>query len=162
MCLIKCSDFIDILFYPGILIFSGRCTFGNSEYIIRGIWYNIFFNVTYLTFSCFSTTKNIQNMKDHKINQTSVNTFDTKSSRNRHVTVRNPDPIAPFCGRRNGDFCYSFKLTAPLSNRPNGFCHRILTHTVRCGFDGIFSVRFGAVEINQESYGAGWCGFQTL
>ena len=54
-------------------------------------------------------------------------------------------------------FFYGFKLTAPLSNRSNGFWHRILTHTVRCGFDGIPTVRFGAAFRYCESYGAVRC-----
>ena len=46
---------------------------------------------------------------------------------------------------------YGFKLNLPLRNRSNGFWHRILTHTVRYGFDVFPTVRFGAVLINQES-----------
>ena len=33
---------------------------------------------------------------------------------------------------------------------------------MRCGFDGIPTVRFGAVLGNRESYGAVPCGFQIL
>ena len=65
---------------------------------------------------------------------------------------------------------YRFKLTAPLSNRSNVS----LMHTVPCGFDGIPTVRFGAVcrnrnttvrfdvvlQIDVLSYGAVRCGFQ--
>ena len=40
---------------------------------------------------------------------------------------------------------YGLKLTAPLNNRSNGFG---LMHKVRCGFDGIPTVRFGAVLRN--------------
>ena len=35
-------------------------------------------------------------------------------------------------------------------------------HTVRCGFDGIPTVRYGAVLRNRESFGAVRCGFQIL
>ena len=46
-------------------------------------------------------------------------------------------------------FVYGFKQTAPKRKPSN--CSFGLMHTVRCGFDGIPTVRFGAVR----------CGFKN-
>ena len=40
---------------------------------------------------------------------------------------------------------HGFKLTAPLNSRSNFVLCRVLMHAVRCGFDGVPKVRFGAV-----------------
>ena len=55
-------------------------------------------------------------------------------------------------------FVHGFKLTGPLNNRSNGFWHRTMMHTaVRCGFDGIPTVQFGAVFRHRKTYGAVRC-----
>ena len=100
-------------------------------------------------------------MKYHKINQASENTFDTKPRRNRH----DPCETVTLLHRCEADgtaVFYGFKSTAPLFNRSHAFRHRILTHTLRCGFEGIPRVRFGSVLRNQESHGAVRGGFQIL
>ena len=61
-------------------------------------------------------------------------------------------------------FVYGFKQTAPKRKPSN--CSFGLMHTARCGFDGIPTVRFGAVRCGfiriRESYGAVRCGFRML
>ena len=54
---------------------------------------------------------------------------------------------------------YGLKLTAPLNNRSNGFG---LMHKVRCGFDGIPTVRFGAVLRNREILRCGSVRFSDI
>ena len=73
-------------------------------------------------------------------------------------TVQNRDPRARFRGRWN-------RGLSTVSSKPhlkkNDLTVFALMQTVRCGFDGIPAMRFGAVIRNREPYGAVRCGFQT-
>ena len=82
---------------------------------------------------------------------------------NRAETVMNgtkPLPHSTIPRSMEPRFVHDFKLTGPLNNRSNGFWHRTMMQTaVRCGFDGIPTVRFSAVFRHRKTYGAVRCGF---
>ena len=91
--------------------------------------------------------------ENYKINQASENSL----TRTRAETVMSRAKPSPYCTLprlMKGRFFKGLELPTPLKNRYNGTWQRMLTHTVRCGSEGVPTARVDAVLRDQEYFSA--------